>query len=478
MIVVQAGSPDDPALDLVAAALRRSFSAGAVTTAPSNSAIMAVYVNPAASQADDVAQILGHGGKVALFGRIPANVAVLAGLRLVGDPGANWQAAAGAPPAPARDVSASAAQVIWSHDGLAAESPFAARPFLRYDFAAEWNNLGFGAITADGGPWALAAVVQADGAQVLAHATAPDMITPFVTLRDLETGSLLWWNRAVAGMDSYEWAVLEAFFCDWRHDVLPCQAVIEEIPHGYDAAITMRLDCDEDIASARPVFDLYHGRSLPFSLAVMTGQADADSPANIALLADVVANGGAVLVHSITHLPNWGGSAETCAHEAVVARAFLEKHLPGTVVRHAVSPFHQNPPYVPDALAGAGLEGFVGGIIANDPEALVARGGLLASSHLGVITHSQQCMLHGDCLLAEGDAMAVPKQAFDAARASRTSSAISIIRSPGATTMAGDPSSAGSMPMSTSSTISAPAVGASSGSTRTTRWTGSPPRVA
>jgi hypothetical protein len=172
----------------------------------------------------------------------------------------------------------------------------------------------------------------------------------------------------------------------------------------------MRLDCDEDIASARPLFDLYNSRGLPFSLAVKTGQSD--SADHIKLLEDVLNAGGAVLSHSVTHAGNWGGSAEACYEEARQSSDWLEQRLPGLKVRYAVSPFHQNPSYVPWALKEAGLKGFIGGIIANDPEMLLARGGTIPGGIPGIVTHSQQCMLHGDCMLADDDPLVINKQAF------------------------------------------------------------------
>jgi hypothetical protein len=89
-------------------------------------------------------------------------------------------------------------------------------------------------------------------------------------------------------------------------------------------------------------------------------------------------------------------------------------------VRYAVSPFHQTPHYALAGLADAGYAGCIGGIIRNDPEFLLARGGVLADMPRGFIGHSQQCMLHGDCMLAEGDPLAVFKAAFELAYETKT----------------------------------------------------------
>jgi hypothetical protein len=92
----------------------------------------------------------------------------------------------------------------------------------------------------------------------------------------------------------------------------------------------------------------------------------------------------------------------------------------GVPVRYAVSPFHQSPSYAMRGLADGGYQGCVGGIIRNDPEFLTARGGALAGVPAGFVGHSQQCMLHGECMLKEGDPLAIFKQAFDLAYATNT----------------------------------------------------------
>ena len=51
----------------------------------------------------------------------------------------------------------------------------------------------------------------------------------------------------------------------------------------------------------------------------------------------------------------------------------------------------------------------MGGIIKNDPEYLQARAGLVSTGE-PIITHSQQCMLHGDCYHETG--LEIYKQSF------------------------------------------------------------------
>ncbi|MBD0337340.1 MAG: polysaccharide deacetylase family protein [Cyanobacteria bacterium Co-bin13] len=212
-------------------------------------------------------------------------------------------------------------------------------------------------------------------------------------------------------MDSWEWGIVEDFFSHYRADELPCMPHLREIPSGYQGAVTMRLDCDQAIAPARPLFDLYRDAGLPFSLAVVTGlppQAE-----DMALLRDVIAAGGSVVSHSVTHPPNWGADYAQALQEAQDSKRWLEQNLPEAgSVRYAVSPFHQNPPYAVQALADAGYQGFVGGIIHNDPEYLMGRAGRVPFCDSPIVSHSQQCMLHGDCYHRYGNSVAPYQESF------------------------------------------------------------------
>ncbi len=422
MITFVAGRSDCPAYPIAIEAMRRSVSPGLIKQDHRSGGIseVMVFVSPSNDNLDCIAEAARANSKILFFGALTPEIAALCGLRSVESLSPEWANAAHCPAAPTHGTSESPARIIWQNHPLAGIVPFPVRPFARFDFACEWNNLGYGKITADGGPWSLAIQAHVEDAEILATAIAPGYTEPtaYATVLDTQSSSILWWNRPVGPVDSVEWAVVESFLADWRHADRPCVPIIREIPYEVDALVTMRLDCDEDIASARQLFKFYEERDLPFSLAVKTGQEEGHR--HLELLSEVLAAGGAVLSHSVTHADNWGGSGEACYNEARESAAWLEQRLPGIKVRYAVSPFHQNPPYVYDALMRAGLEGFVGGIIANDPEALLARGGTLPSDTTQIVTHSQQCMLHGDCLLAQGDALQIPKQAFLAAMATET----------------------------------------------------------
>jgi hypothetical protein len=303
-------------------------------------------------------------------------------------------------------------------DGAASSTSSLRRPFCRFDFADEWNNLGFGRMAIGTEPWSLAVHGHGVDARTIAEIVLRDGTNggAVATLRDLPNAAILWFARPVGPVDGPDWRIVESFVADYRSHELPCRPYLRDVPHGVAAAVTMRLDCDEEIASGHSLFDCYRARGLPMSLAVMTNQPA--SEAATGFLRELFASGGAVLSHSASHAPDWGGSAAAAETEALASKSWLEGQVPGLSVRYAVSPFHRNPTFVPAALARAGYRGFVGGTISCDPEYLMARGGVVPHGPQGFVSHSQSCMLHGDCMLRDGDPIAIYKQAFRLAQAS------------------------------------------------------------
>ena len=292
------------------------------------------------------------------------------------------------------------------------------RSLRRYDYSNEWNNLGFGAITADRTMWSLSACVDIQQENVVAHLIAnEESLSAYCALWDYSQASLLWFNREVGPIDSYEWRLIEIYISQYRFHDLPVWPVISEIPDGYEGAVTMRLDCDENVESARPLYKAYKEWNTPFSLALhATVLAD---PRHHQLPLEVIATGGAILSHTLTHAPNWGGSQEEAMREGVESAAIINQTA-DIIPKYAVSPFHQTPLYARLGLAQAGYSGCIGGIIANDPDFVMARGGRPPYSEPDFIGHTQQCMLHGDCLLESGDPLAVYKHAFEQAFLSKT----------------------------------------------------------
>jgi len=291
------------------------------------------------------------------------------------------------------------------------------RPLERFDFMDEWNNLGYGAVKSEGS-WGVSLSAKAPEETVLASiCMGEEDCASYVAIFEETFSATLWFNRSVGPIDSYEWRLIEYFLSSLGSGKLPCQPVLQEIPWGYEAAVTMRLDCDEDVESARPLWRLYQEEKIPFSLAVHT--ANLIHPRNHLILKEMQIAGESILSHTATHAPNWGGSYEAALREGKESADRIEA-VTGIRPRYAVSPFHQSPDYALKALADLGYEGCIGGIIRNDPEFLLARGGVLFNLPQGFIGHSQQCMLHGECLLAEGDPLRIYKAAFDRAFETRT----------------------------------------------------------
>lgn len=420
MIGIACAYPGRHAGQLVLAALHRSVSttqAGLLARSGWASVSTLVAVDVPDAWTDDLIAWLAHGQrKLVLFGRISDVLARHLGWQPVPLPAALEQAGRSAP-APRFGEAASRAAVRYGAAVQAFGLPVLHRPFERFDFADEWNNLGYGAIRTDGSCWSIARGLDT-GADELA-ATEIDGVRQgsYAAVSRRDDGAVLWFNRATGPCDSWEWRIVEQFLSSYGADRLPCHPVLSEVPWGHDAAVTSRLDCDEDVESARPLWQAYRELGVPFSLAVHTRTLDDER--HHALLRDVLAHDGAVLSHTATHAADWGGSYEAAMHEGWASAQRL-RAVTGREVRYAVSPFHQTPHFALQALADLGYAGCIGGIIRNDPEFVLARGGELAGLPAGFIGHSQQCMLHGDCLRAEGDPLAVHRQAFDHAFATGT----------------------------------------------------------
>lgn len=412
------------AASLVHAALRRSVSAAQtewisdaflVSTA---AARIVVVIDPDETTAQRLDAWMARGPcKLILLGKLPPSLRDRLGLNSIvwpADP-PSWSRS---PPAPTYGFAQSEASIRYTSLMARFGLGLWQRPLERFDFTDEWNNLGFGAVRMDDSPWSLAMPVTANPKSALAEVLINNQpALAYSALVDQDNASILWFNRQVGPIDSYEWRLVENFISSHRHETLPCNPVISEIPWGYDAAITMRLDCDEDVESARPLWQAYQEMGVAFSLAVHTS--NLNDSRHYPILREMAAAGESILSHTATHAPNWGGNYEAALNEARESASRLQA-VTGQPVRHAVSPFHQSPPYALAALADAGYSGCIGGIIRNDPEFLMARGGELADLPKGFIGHSQQCMLHGDCMLAEGDPLAIFKQAFDQALATHT----------------------------------------------------------
>jgi hypothetical protein len=419
MIDIVVGSAGAGAAEVVVKAFERSYTRGQIRIAEgprdSSQGGIVVVLAPTDSDADWLEAFVRKPCKIVLLGKLGPAISALAGISL-SPMCARLIEGASCAPAPAHHMTASKAAIVYAAHGLGASSPLRRRHFCRFDFNNEWNNLGYGRIDVGNDPWSIVVTARPRRAAIVGELVlANDALGGAIaTLSDTPTASILWFARPAGPVDGADWRIVEAFISDHRDGSLPCRPHLRDVPHGVAAAVTMRLDCDEAVTSARPLLDFYRSRGLPLSVAVATGQPEC--PASVDLLVDVKAAGGSVLSHSASHPPDWGGTPEAAEAEARASKSWLETRVPGVTVRYAVSPFHQNPSYVPQALARAGYHGFVGGIICSDPEYLMARGGAVPYGPGGFISHSQSCMLHGDCMLADGDPLRVYRQAFRTAR--------------------------------------------------------------
>ncbi|MYM62873.1 polysaccharide deacetylase [Pseudomaricurvus sp. HS19] len=424
MIYVLSAGDSDYAGDLVTAALCRSVPSNLVkrvcasqlhtSVERGDSEHIWVLINPLACWGGSLQALLrDSANKVLLFGSVPESLWQYLGLSKSGEVGELAQLAK-APPAPTYGEGCSEARIEYRRPISDQISPLQTRYFSRYDFMEEWNNMGYGAITVDDTPWALADCLQAPASTIVAEVMAGEHALAAYAAKWDFNGSLFWFARAVGPIDSQEWRLVEVYLAHYRSDELACAPVVSEIPAGYDCAVTMRLDCDEDVESARQLWQAYCAENVPLSLALHA--AVLPDSKHHQLPKDVLASGGSILSHTLTHAPNWGGSYLAALHEGCESMAAIESAI-GHKVRYAVSPFHHTPVYARKALADAGYEGCVGGIICNDPDYMTARSGNAVGQGIGFIGFPQQCMLHGDCMQQAEDPLTVFKQAFATAKA-------------------------------------------------------------
>lgn len=392
--------------ELVAAALVRSVGPDLVTTGGGQPITLSI---------GDVHVGRAIGTKRVHFGSLPADLARL--LAAVEAPPLEPAGYRAAPAATYRDSESRYAAHYGSRVRMLGGREWR-RPFARYDFTDEWNNLGYGAITGDASPWSLGQPVRVADQFELAAATDPGGLhrASYAALLQTETDALLWFNRPVGPIDSFEWRLVETFLSSFGAPVLPIVPVISELPAGCDTLISARLDCDEDIESARDLWGAYDRMGIPLSLAIHTRQLEGGAAPP--LLREAAARPGVVLAHSATHPANWGGSREQARREATQSADAIERAT-GMRPAYAVSPFHQTPPYAIDGLIDAGFAGCIGGAISGDPAFNMARSGQPAGAVGGFVGVAGQCMLHGDCLLAD-DPIRRYREAFDLAFESGT----------------------------------------------------------
>jgi len=393
------------AATVVKVALQRSF--GVWDT--SNSSSIHFFISPSTEEElEAFSKACKVGSKIVVFGS-PENLPPLFTGLHENLTRIELQDLGACPPSSEVQPSVSAGHVSYVNHPLTEDlsASIRTRPFCRYDFTDEWNNLGYGKILTDESCWGVKntyrnqEAIELGSIQCQSASEAPSTyIGPYFTLNDTPTASVLWCPRAVGPVDSTEWAIVERFISDWRYPELPCHPCIMQTPWGVSAIATMRLDCDEAVSSSNHLFEWYRQQGIPFSLAIKSDlQFSKD---DLFMLEAVLEAGGTILSHSHTHLPNWGKDKEQAFAEAITSSQIIE----GLCLQRpslAVSPFHMNPPYAMQALAEAGISGVVSGIIHNDPEYLLGRAGRVpfVEDALQFISISQQSMLHGDTFNAQ-----------------------------------------------------------------------------
>lgn len=429
MIYLVAPSYHDEASRIVKPALERSCGFGQVQRVgivqwmrlqSEYSGFLSVVINPPEVWAEAIVQTLRKpSNKTLIFGELPPTLANA--LHAIVSPlDESLREAVNCTGAVAHSQENSQLSIEFIKSDELGKSPLSQRACLRYDFMEEWNNLGFGAVRANDSIWSLTQVVQLQKKNLLAALKLQNKIIGAYAglwFDKSVSSTLLWFNRSVGPVDSHEWRLVERFLSDHGYPDISCQPVLSEIPFGHEAAVTMRLDCDEDIESARPLWKVYQKMNVPFSLAIHTRTLLNER--HHILPREVIAHGGSLLSHTATHAPHWGGNYATAFEEGRISADVIEQTT-GHRVRYAVSPFHQTPVYARAGLYDAGYEGCIGGIISNDDDFLMARSGVPPEGLPGFIGHSQQCMLHGDCMLDGEDPLQIFKQAFNAAKSSRT----------------------------------------------------------
>lgn len=420
MIKIYTSSDSKLSAYLVSAALSRSTRQSPIEifydTLNLQDSYISIFINPSACLINSIKDSSATGSKFVIFGSLPHQSFL----------DSCFRTQSCLTTAITHSRSSPASRGIPSESPLAISyrahtlSPFIAhsytRPFERFDFTYEWNNLGYGRINGENNRWGIASDIRMEQQHELAsidlHAKS---IATYAALIDYTNFSILWFNREVGPLDSHEWVIVEDFLSQWRSHDLYCIPVISQIPFGYDSASTMRLDCDEDIVTSSYLLSIYQQHNIPFSLAIRTSLLSDQSNRNY--LKAVVDEGVSILSHSVNHYENWGSCFEVAREEAYTSREDIY-NVTGVYPSYAVSPFHHTPYYALDALSQVGYKGCIGGIINHSKHFLLARGGAIPSLSSTFVGHSQQCMLHGDCLTIGLDPISTYRRSFDLSKLS------------------------------------------------------------
>ena len=270
------------------------------------------------------------------------------------------------------------------------------RPLWRYDFDVEWNNNFCGNISNENKILNLSHnCLLIKGKNVAFIKNSKNQNIPLISEFEINGNIIIWINRNLSLVDLPEWKIIEEFISNGYFRKYPCIPYLSEYSASENGLITMRLDCDEDIESARKIFEIYKKNGLPISLAITTNQIKENQFIS-SLPKEVIDYGGTILNHSHSHPINWGGSKDKIKKEIKTSNNIIKKTY-GIQAEYAVSPFHHLTWNALEVLNELDFKGVIAGISSSHHEFLIIKGGLI-DEKLDILLHSQQCMIHGDCL--------------------------------------------------------------------------------
>ena len=270
------------------------------------------------------------------------------------------------------------------------------RPLWRYDFDLEWNNNFFGNISNENIMLNFSHNCSLlEGQNVASIKNSKNEYIPLISEFEINGNIIIWINRNLSLIDLPEWKIIEEFISNGYFAKYPCIPYLSEYSSLDKGLITMRLDCDEDIESARKIFEIYKHHDLPISLAITTNQIKENQLIS-SLPKEVNDYGGTILNHSHTHPINWGGSKDKIKEEIITSNKLIKKAF-GITPEYAVSPFHHLTWEALEVLNDLNFKGVIAGISSSHHEFLIVKGGSIHEK-IDTLLHSQQCMIHGDCL--------------------------------------------------------------------------------
>ncbi len=338
----------------------------------------------------------GNNNKIILNGKLNKWIQKLLKIKILGDKFPHEK------PRPANSLSPSLSKTTLKHNYKIKylkeiSELLKDRPIWRYDFELEWNNSFSGNIIDKNEILNLSHYCynfDSKNNVVYIFNSNKEKI-PLISEFFINQNILIWVNRNLSLIDIPEWKIIEEFISNGYFNKYPCIPYVSEFSSKENGVITMRLDCDEDIESARKIYDLYKQYDLPISLAITTNQIESKESIT-SLPNEVYDYGGTILNHSHSHPINWGGTKDNIHQEIELSTKLIKKNF-NINTEYAVSPFHHLTTEAIEVLNEQNYKGVVSGICSSHHEFLIMKGGSI-NENLNIILHSQQCMVHGDCI--------------------------------------------------------------------------------